>query len=211
MNIHEKSCRLCNAIQNPLASGELRPCDTILFKTKNFVLLPSIGPLVRGHAMVVSRTHYSSLASMPQDIIREYDDMVRMFFGLPAIAGNLLEAEHGSTLGCCAGACVVHTHIHLLPGFMKHYDFLDGSLRLLGTFHDLAGIQGFSQPYILLRGSLGKVTMFAADSVPTQAIRRVLCDRLGQTNWDWRTEPRDELIEETLVFWKTALADVQHT
>jgi diadenosine tetraphosphate (Ap4A) HIT family hydrolase len=208
MNAQEKNCRLCNAIQNPLASGELRPCDTILFKTKNFVLLPSIGPLVRGHAMVVSRKHYSSLASMPQDVIREYDDMVQMFFGLPAIARNLLEAEHGSTLGCCAGACVVHTHIHLMPGLMKHHDFMDGSLRVLGTFPDLAGIHGFSQPYILLRGNLGKVAMFAADSVPTQAIRRVLCDRLGQTNWDWRTEPRNELIEETVAFWKAALANV---
>jgi hypothetical protein len=77
MNNRERNCRLCNVQHNPIQfdSGELRPCDTILFKTANFVLLPSIGPLVRGHAMVVSRMHYSSLASMPQEAIREYEEL----------------------------------------------------------------------------------------------------------------------------------------
>jgi hypothetical protein len=148
---------------------------------------------------------------MPQEAIREYEDLVQMFFRLPEIAGNLLEAEHGPTRDCHAGACVAHTHIHLLPGFMKHRDFLDKSLPVVGTFPNLVGIQGVSQPYILLRGNLGEVVMFAADSVPTQAIRRVLCDRLGQADWDWRIEPRNGLIEETVGFWKAALANVQRT
>jgi hypothetical protein len=148
---------------------------------------------------------------MPQEVIHEYDDMVRMFFGLPEIAGDLLEAEHGSTLECKAGACVVHTHIHLLPGCMKYHEFLDGSLRLFDRLPDLAGIQGFSQPYILVRGNLGKAAVFHADSVPEQAIRRVLCERLGQSNWDWRTDPRIGLIDETVAFWKSALANVYHT
>jgi ATP adenylyltransferase len=211
VNDHEKNCRLCNAVHNPFASGELRACDTVLFKTANFVLLPSIGPLVRGHAMVVGRKHFSSLASMPQEAIREYEDMVRMIFRLPQIGGNLLEAEHGSTADCHAGACVAHTHIHLLPGLAEHRDFLDGNLRLVGTLPNLTDIHGFNQPYIALRGNLSKVTMFVADSVPTQAIRRVLCGRLGQTNWDWRTEPRNDLIDETIAFWKATLANVALT
>ena len=161
--------------------------------------------------MVVSRKHYSSLASMPPEIIREYEAMVRMFFGLPGIAGDLLEAEHGSTPDCDAGACVAHTHIHLMPGFMKHRNFMDGRLRVIGTFPDLVGIHGLRQPYILLRANLGNVALFKADAVPTQAIRRVLCDRLGQANWDWRTDPRNALIDETVVFWKGALANAMLT
>lgn len=159
--------------------------------------------------MVVSRMHFSSLASMPQEAIREYENMVQIFFRLPQIGGNLLEAEHGSTPNCHAGACVAHTHIHLLPGFMKHHDFLNGRLQVVETFPDLNSILGFSQPYILLRANLGNAVIFGADSVPTQTIRRVLCDRLGETNWDWRTDPRNELIEETVAFWKAALANVK--
>ena len=209
MNAVERTCRLCTAIQNPFVFGELQPRDTILFRSKNFVLLPSIGPLVCGHAMVVSRTHYPSLASMPHEIIREYEDMVRVLFKLPEIGGNLVEAEHGSTVNCSAGACVAHTHIHLFPGCVKHHDFLDGKLRLTDTLADLASIQGLSEPYISVRANLGKVTMFDAASVPTQAIRRILCERLGQTNWDWRTEPRNSVIDETVAFWKAALGNAQ--
>src|SRR4051812_41060660 len=126
MNMREQNCRLCNAIQNPFSSGELRACDTVLFKTKNFVLLPSIGPLVRGHAMFVSRKHYPSLASMIPEAIREYEETIGMFFRIPQIGGNLLEAEHGATADCHAGACVAHAHIHLLPGLMAHRDCLNG-------------------------------------------------------------------------------------
>jgi hypothetical protein len=134
-----------------------------------------------------------------------------MIFRLPEITSNLLEAEHGSTGECHAGACVVHTHIHLLPGVMKHRGFLDNTLPVMGTFPNLAAIRGVSQPYILLRGNLGEAVMFAADSVPTQAIRRVLSGRLGQSDWDWRIEPRNELIKETVAFWSAALANVQRT
>lgn len=148
---------------------------------------------------------------MPKEIILEYEAMVKMLFELPGIGGNLLEAEHGSTEECDAGACVTHTHIHLMPGFRKHHTFLDNSLRVVGKFPVLTGIHGFNQPYILLRANLGNVTMFNADSVPTQTIRRVLCNRLGQPNWDWRTEPRNELIAETVAFWKGALADAKFT
>lgn len=213
MSDHEKNCRLCNAIHNPFAAGdgEVRTFDKVLFKTQNFVLLPSIGPLVRGHAMVVSRKHYPSLASMPQYAIREYEDMARMFFRLPQIDGNLLEAEHGSTGDCHAGACVAHTHIHLLPGLQEHRGFLDGSLRQTGAFQNLADIQGLKQPYISLRANLEAVVLFDANAVPTQAIRRVLCGQLGRANWDWRTEPCNDLIDETISFWKRALTNAQLT
>jgi hypothetical protein len=161
--------------------------------------------------MIVSREHYPSLASMPSGAIHEYGEMVRMFFGLPQLGSSLLEAEHGSTTACHAGACVAHAHVHLLPGFMKYQDCLDGRLRIIQSFSNLEEIQGCCQPYILLRANLGNAVMFDAESVPTQAIRRVLCDRLSQPNWDWRIDPRSELIEETLVFWKAALSNVPVT
>ena len=207
MGHHHIDCRLCNALRNPFTSGEIRPCDTVLFKGTKFVLLPAIGPLVRGHAMLVSRNHYPSLAAMPDEAIREYEGMIQNFFRLPRISGNLLEAEHGSTADCHAGACVAHTHIHLMPGFAEHRDILDGSLPNAGTLSDLTSIQRIKHPYIYLRANLGEVAVFDSTSVPTQAIRRSLCGRLGQANWDWRTDPRDDLIHETIAFWKAALAD----
>jgi hypothetical protein len=145
---------------------------------------------------------------MPRTAILEYEDMVRLFFRFPALAGNLLEVEHGSTDNCHAGGCIAHTHIHLLPGLMKHHDFLNTRLRVAATLPNLGGIQNFNGPYILLRGNLGRITLFVANAVPTQTVRRILCERLGQANWDWRTEPRSGLIEETIDFWKTALAHV---
>jgi diadenosine tetraphosphate (Ap4A) HIT family hydrolase len=205
----EQHCRLCDALNNPFISGEIRSCDTVIFKTTNFALIPSIGPLVCGHAMVVSRKHYFSLASMPQEAIREYEIFLKTIFQLPEICGNLLEAEHGATPECYAGGCVAHTHIHLLPNLGQHVDMFEGKLKVVGSFSKLIEIHNFDKPYILLRKNLGKITMFQADSIETQEIRRVLSTRLGQTDWDWRTNRRDELIEKTIDFWKSALANVK--
>ena len=159
--------------------------------------------------MVVSRKHFVSLASMPLEAVQEYEKMVQMFFKLPEVGRNLLEAEHGSTDKCDAGACVAHTHIHLLPGLAEQSDFFDGALHVAGTFNGFSQLRGYGKPYILLRANLGTTKIFHAEDVPTQAIRRMLCDRLGQPNWDWRTDPRDAIIGQTVNFWKRALENAK--
>ena len=132
MKAREEGCRLCDALQH--AQGRDRPCDTVLLETAGFVLLPAIGPLARGHALITSKEHWPSLASMPLQAIREYDNLAHVLATVRAISGDVLEAEHGSTSDCTAGACVAHTHINLIPGAGRHADIFNDKLPVLGNF-----------------------------------------------------------------------------
>ena len=91
--------------------------NTLIAKSENFLLIPCIGPMVVGHAIVVSRNHHPSLASMGSNAIAEYDQFVKE---LTRGTTDWLEFEHGATNDNCAGACVVHTHIHLVPGLSSY-------------------------------------------------------------------------------------------
>ncbi|MBS0265802.1 MAG: hypothetical protein JSS02_27975, partial [Planctomycetes bacterium] len=95
----------------------------MLRATDKFVLMPSVGPLIAGQAIVVSRAHHHSLAAMDEAAAREYDDFVRKILGTD---GNWLEAEHGATDADCAGACVIHTHVHVIPGMAHFEELFDG-------------------------------------------------------------------------------------
>ena len=203
--MRQKHCRLCQALMDGLEDGEIRPCNTVLLKTPRFVVVPAIGPLVCGHALVVSRDHYNCLASMPEEGIAEYERIAKVLSLLPQIRGNLLEAEHGPTGECNAGACVAHTHVHLLPSLGGHHDFLQGRFSVLRRVNTLTDICGMTDPYIMVRGIRDEAVFYDAESAPSQAIRRVLCERLGDPAWDWRLAPRYQEIEATVRFWEDAL------
>jgi len=198
-------CRLCDALSGRLAEGHMRRCDTVLYRTPSFVLLPAIGPLCVGHAMVVSRKHFASLATMPESAILEYDDLIQTLLRLSAISGNLLEAEHGGTTDDLGGGCIAHTHINILPGLATLADLFSPPLDSLSTFRNLSEIKEVSHPYIMIRSGGAVATTFKAHGLPSQCIRRILALQLGSPHWNWRTAPEPDVIESTITFWKAAL------
>jgi diadenosine tetraphosphate (Ap4A) HIT family hydrolase len=110
------ACKLCRALANATREAEPSVCNARLLETPQFIAMPSLGPLVRGQVMVVSKIHAESLASMGSDALGEYDALaLRLRKAASLLGANPLEAEHGSTAGDKAGACVVHTHVHWLP------------------------------------------------------------------------------------------------
>lgn len=194
-----QNCRLCAAIQEGLGeNGSSKPENTVLAKSASFVLMPCIGALVPGHAMIVSHGHYQSLAAMKGEAVEEYDAFVR---SLDIGRFNTLEVEHGATREDCAGACVVHTHVHVMPGMSQFAEALDGAYELLHRGEEIV-LPTPETPYIFLRGSLGEARIHDACGLPSQFIRQVICGSLGRADWDWREAPPQHLVSETIEFWR---------
>lgn len=195
----EHACPLCLAIRN--ASGYQAPLaveNTPLRESERFVVMPCVGPLVAGQAIVVSRGHFLSLASMGDEAVLEYDGFVRHLLGKEI---GWLEVEHGSTAEDCAGACVTHAHVHLIPNADRFAEALDGVLPELYCGDQLK-FPGAGVPYVFLRGALGVTRVFQGSGLPSQVMRRIICAAIGREDWDWREMPRDHLLLETLEFWR---------
>jgi diadenosine tetraphosphate (Ap4A) HIT family hydrolase len=183
------------------ATGDIPPFpyNRKLLETDQFVVLPSLGPLVPGHVMVVSKTHSYSLSSMGADAVSEYDALAARLRTAPFLRNGVpLEAEHGSTADDKAGACVIHTHVHWVPGmgrFLKEF----GKSLLARTEVVLPSVDS-TTPYIFARAGTEQC-IFDARGLRSQTIRRILCDLMDRDDTDWTQAPRLDWVEETVEAW----------
>lgn len=74
-----------------------------------------IGPVARGHTLVVPRDHYETIADMPPEVLTGvYGLAARLAPALMVAVGaeglNVLQ-----NVGRCAGQVVSHVHVHLVP------------------------------------------------------------------------------------------------
>lgn len=182
-------CVLCSVVA---ARGHVRaPHDRVLASDAHFILVPTIAPLVIGHAMVVTREHSEGLWEAGAPPMPLYDRFVRSLRRFAAARGdNLLEAEHGGVSQSGRGACIVHTHIHLFPSLGDRVDLLD-RFRIPRT-------RGRS--YYWLRGTEGQC-FYDASSSPSQTIRRAVADEVGLSAWDWGLPAAQDLVSDTIAYW----------
>ncbi len=78
-----------------------------------------IGPIVKGHALVIPKAHHNALAQTPDDVLAQVIAVVRRIAqaqqeGLGADGVNIHQAN-----GAAAGQVVPHLHFHVIPRF-KH-------------------------------------------------------------------------------------------
>jgi histidine triad (HIT) family protein len=96
-----------------IGAGQI-PCYKIHEDSQVLVFL-DIGPLSRGHCLVVPKAHYETLDQVPEDLIAACVALVpRLSRAVLAATGakawNLLQNN-----GSVAGQAVGHVHFHLIP------------------------------------------------------------------------------------------------
>jgi diadenosine tetraphosphate (Ap4A) HIT family hydrolase len=202
----DRRCVLCRALLDQ-ENGSRPPNveNTKLMESARFVVMPCIGPFVPGHILVVSREHHPNLLSMGPEALEEYDDLSkRITDKCPFSEGGVLEAEHGAVEGDKAGACVVHAHVHWLPGLAPRARMFDDVLPAVLTDARMSDLSAVEGPYILTRANLEHVSVYRASGLRSQMIRRTLCEDLGRTDENWKAAPRPEWVQETVNRWKAA-------
>jgi diadenosine tetraphosphate (Ap4A) HIT family hydrolase len=194
-----RSCALCVAVRDAITpGGSTFLHNKNLLETERFVVLPSLGPFLAGHVMVVSKGHFASLASMGASAIDEYEHLAQLLRKASLLA-EALEAEHGSTEVDKAGACVIHTHIHWIPGVSDCFEEIGKRLKIVdGKRLDM--LDSDHLPYIFVRTHC-RQAIFDGRGLPSQTIRRILCDVTDRDDSDWTQSPRLDLVADTIKAW----------
>jgi histidine triad (HIT) family protein len=101
-------CIFCRIAAGAISCHKLHEDD----RTLAFL---DIGPLSRGHTLVIPKAHYATIDRMPAD------EAAALFAVIPRLSAALVRAT-GSTAwnvlqnnGRTAGQAVDHVHIHLIP------------------------------------------------------------------------------------------------
>ncbi len=103
-------CVFCNIV-----AGRL-PCTRIA-ETERVLAFLDIGPIIKGHTLVIPKAHFDPLTAVPLDLLQEVIAMVQrvaqsQLDGLGAEGINLVQSN-----GACAGQVVPHAHFHVIPRF----------------------------------------------------------------------------------------------
>lgn len=105
----EETCRFCYPPEK----------ERILYATENFYVMASLGPIVEGYLLIVSKKHIPACANIPNEIFQEYLDLKEKVKGvLNKVYGACIFYEHGKTGSYVIGKdhrhCF-HAHLHCIP------------------------------------------------------------------------------------------------
>jgi diadenosine tetraphosphate (Ap4A) HIT family hydrolase len=174
--------------------------NAILLRSDAFIAIPALGPLVCGHALIVTIEHAVGLTYLGNSAHEDYNRLslqLRQYCGQRG--DSLLEVEHGAAFPESRGPCISHTHIHLLPGLGNAVNVLGSRLPPISIEHRIT--RKPRVPYIWL--SNGAVERrYDASTAIGQETRRALGSYLSLDDWDWALRPRWDVVDATLNYWK---------
>ena len=98
-----------------IAKGELPA--TKVYEDDDVLAFMDIGPVVKGHTLVIPKKHYDPITKTPPEVLHKLISVVQkiaqaQFDGLKADGINVAQAN-----GDTAGQIIWHIHFHVIPRF----------------------------------------------------------------------------------------------
>ena len=90
---------------------------TIVYEDEDTLAFMDIGPVIKGHALVIPKTGYDSITETPADVLSKLMLICKRIAaaqikGLGADGVNIIQNN-----GQAAGQLVPHIHFHVIPSF----------------------------------------------------------------------------------------------
>ncbi len=103
-------CIFCKIVAGQIPAARVYEDDLV-------IAFMDIGPLVKGHVLVIPKQHADPITQMPQAILHHLMTVVQLVAqaqmkGLQADGVNIHQAN-----GAAAGQAVAHVHFHVVPRF----------------------------------------------------------------------------------------------
>lgn len=92
---------------------------TWLYEDDLCVVILDIAPVVKGHALIITKTPYPTLAECPSSVLSHMMDIAK---ALDAVMRKKLGADATNIIinnGPAAGQEIPHLHIHVIPRFFS--------------------------------------------------------------------------------------------
>lgn len=98
-----------------IVAGEIPA--TILYEDEDIQVFMDIGPIIKGHALVIPKVHYDPVSDTPDEILSKLHITAKR---VAQAQMNELRADGVNIMqnnGKAAGQEVPHIHIHVIPRF----------------------------------------------------------------------------------------------
>lgn len=201
--------------------------DRVVYESERFVVFPCMGQLREGHLLIVSKAHINAIGLLDADAVRELEGLIAEVgrFFKAVYRRELLCFEHGvlGDTGENGGCGIYHMHLHLLPMDQDEFSAVlncvqgqeENVVHTIQALSDTCDPVARGKTYVFL-AQVGDDAQTRESYIITrennyfvsQYMRKVICDVLGKTEWDWRqiktAEPEFlNTLEKSRAFFKT--------
>ncbi len=197
----KSECRLCRGISDPTPNF----WDRVLFESRHFVVVASLGALVEGWLLIVPKEHVVSFGAISRDLEGELETlkadisaMVNLIFGGACIF------EHGPAGERRAVGCGVdHAHLHVVP---IKFDLAAAVSRLQrdamswqrADFAACRIAYQLGNDYLYLEQPIGYGVLYSAGTIGSQVFRKAIASELGfSEQFNWRNYPQFANVRAT--------------
>lgn len=188
------NCPFCNIDKNKIE-------NTIIEETDNFYIIPTVGSLVDGYLLIVSKEHLNSMSELDKSknneykyIIEKYRTIFKQIYGKYPIL-----FEHGTPLikDRMKASSVIHAHTHIVNhNYLNEQRIInDLNFQKINSLQNISNKKNYIK-YINPKGICYVTYKF--DSI-SQIMRLLIADDLKyKDKFDWRKEPFIENINLTI-------------
>ncbi|MBA3064265.1 HIT family protein [Candidatus Woesearchaeota archaeon] len=101
-------CIFCKIVRGEIPSNKV-------YENKNFFAFLDIGPVNRGHTLIIPKKHYKNLLEMPEEELKGYMEAIQK------VSKAILQGVNADGISInmsnepAAGQVVMHAHFHIIP------------------------------------------------------------------------------------------------
>jgi len=206
-----RKCRYCSGLLNKQNfKALLAPWNTILYESDNFIVVPTLGSLIEGWLLIISKEHYLCMGALPGFLHSELQELLDLISNkLIGVYGPPTVFEHGpSKEGEDMGCGIDHAHLHVVPLQFSLLAKAKVSIELhrfqwaryRHSFSSLEELFYYKKSYIYIKEPSCDGFYCIVDRVPCQALRRVIARELGmQTKYDYKKYVFSKNAEKTIM------------
>jgi len=180
--------------------------NEILFETKNFKVIPSLGSLVEGWLLVIPKIHYISYGEITDvTLLEELDMLLNYVCNIIKIEyGEYIIFEHGpieenSKVGCG----VDYAHIHIVP-IKLNLDLINSLSQEtlqwanVESLHSTSSYTNSGRAYLYFQDNSKNCYIGTKEDIPSQFFRRIIATIIGRPQiFDWKTNYFLENVKST--------------
>lgn len=137
---NKRSKIMSDCIFCKIVAGEIP--STIVYEDDDVLVFMDIGPIIKGHALVISKKHYDPVTETPDDVLAKLHLIAKRIAraqvnGLGADGVNIMQNN-----GKASGQEVEHIHVHVIPRFKNDGHHWNWNAKKYDDFDEMAELAG---------------------------------------------------------------------
>jgi len=206
-------CYFCDGLFQLNKKVGLDSNEPIIYQDENVFITPDIAPVVEGHFLIITKTHWNSFANVDDDTYASLERAKEYLRCSVFKDEQILFFEHGAVRKNTAGACIDHAHIHVIPmtfdididGFIGEFV---SSKKTVANKYNIQKCAKEGQPYVFYELDKNSQWYYPVDFLPHQFFRMMVSYRFSVKNFRWgeqyETDASKELFRKTLILGKAS-------